>query len=84
MTFGKRFFFQPERWDSAPALPGMAYAPDVHVHAGEHLKPVPVPVSVVSADARFVSAFARGRSRGRAARGLPPRFGGGAAVVSLG
>jgi hypothetical protein len=71
--FGKRFFFQPGRWDFAPALRGTAYAPDVKVHAGAHLTPTPVPAAVVGAHARFVSALARSVGQGLAPRVVQAR-----------
>jgi hypothetical protein len=62
-VFG-HYTFQPGRWDYSAERRGTVYMPDINVRPGEHFRPVPVPVAVVSAHVGYVSASARAISRG--------------------
>jgi hypothetical protein len=62
--FGPHFFFQPGRWDFAPAARGTCYMPNVEVRVGGHFSPTPVSVAVVSAHAGYVSASANAIAHG--------------------
>jgi hypothetical protein len=60
---GGRYFFQPGRWDLPVEHRGVAFRPDIHVTAGEHLQPVAAPVWLVADHARDVGGPLRAVAR---------------------
>jgi hypothetical protein len=65
---GGRYYFLPGRWDRAFEMRGTVYRPDINVRPGAHLALVAVPVGLVTAHARFVTASAHVVAAGGFAR----------------
>jgi hypothetical protein len=78
---GARFVLQPGRWDFPAERRGIAFRPDINIHAGAHIHLDPVPHEVVVSHANFCNSAARAISRGATRapngavvfHGTPPR-----------
>jgi hypothetical protein len=79
---GGRYYFLPGRWDRPFEMRGTVYRPDIHVRPGAHLTLVAVPMGLVTAHARFVTASAHTVAAGGFAHVgvLAPRVGVGVGV----
>ena len=58
------YYFQPGRWDYAPAARGVVYRPDINVRPGVRVKLEPVAPEVVVRHTTYVAVASRAISRG--------------------
>ncbi|HEY1959857.1 MAG TPA: hypothetical protein VGH28_29820, partial [Polyangiaceae bacterium] len=61
---GGHYYFQPGRWDYAPAARGVVYRPDINVKPGVHLRLEPVAPTVIVAHTTYVAQTSRAIARG--------------------